>query len=173
VRNGKLATIIFIRDRNKRGQEVSGYIDYGARLKAGSWEALFERRAKLLPRPGDLSFYNWDTHVATANASPNFLVGGAAAGHVPMRCSHGLLGVVLRAVQRAAAVLAVAWMWGMNGCGLGCDGCGRWAQAVAAGNRCTAHAACWCTLHPQGPGGAGWSGNTWCMCRLFVPYTAA
>lgn len=31
VRNGKLTTIVFIRDRNKKGQEVSGYIDYGQR----------------------------------------------------------------------------------------------------------------------------------------------
>jgi hypothetical protein len=31
VRNGKLTTIVFIRDKNKRGQEVSGYIDYGQR----------------------------------------------------------------------------------------------------------------------------------------------
>ena len=32
-RNGKMTTIIFIRDRNQRGQEVSGYIDYAHRLK--------------------------------------------------------------------------------------------------------------------------------------------
>ncbi len=82
VRNGKLATIVFIRDRNARGQEVSGYIDYGARLRGANWEAIFERKARLLPRPGDLSFYNWDTNTATSNASPNFLVGlsGNAGG---------------------------------------------------------------------------------------------
>merc|ERR1711924_392825 len=33
VRNGKLSTIIFIRDKNAKGQEISGYIDYGHRLK--------------------------------------------------------------------------------------------------------------------------------------------
>ena len=34
VRNGKLSTIIFIRDViDKKGHEVSGYIDYGHRLK--------------------------------------------------------------------------------------------------------------------------------------------
>lgn len=32
-RTGKMTTIIFIRDRNQRGQEVSGYIDYAHRLK--------------------------------------------------------------------------------------------------------------------------------------------
>lgn len=31
VRNGKLTTIIFIRDKNAKGQEISGYIDYGHR----------------------------------------------------------------------------------------------------------------------------------------------
>ena len=31
VRNGKLTTIVFIRDKNAKGQEVSGYIDYGHR----------------------------------------------------------------------------------------------------------------------------------------------
>ena len=35
-RNGKMTTIIFIRDRNQRGQEVSGYIDYSHRLKVQS-----------------------------------------------------------------------------------------------------------------------------------------
>ncbi len=34
VRNGKLTTIIFIRDKNVKGQEVSGYIDYGHRQVA-------------------------------------------------------------------------------------------------------------------------------------------
>ena len=33
VRDGKLACIIFIRDKNHAGQEISGYIDYGHRLK--------------------------------------------------------------------------------------------------------------------------------------------
>jgi Domain of unknown function (DUF4464) len=74
VRNGKLSTIIFIRDKNARGQEVSGYIDFGHRLKTDSWDPIFEGRVKLLPRPSDLSFYNWDTATATCNASPNFAV---------------------------------------------------------------------------------------------------
>ena len=35
VRNGKLTTIVFLRDRNGKGQEVSGYVDYAHRLKVG------------------------------------------------------------------------------------------------------------------------------------------
>jgi len=74
VRNGKLTTIIFIRDKNSKGQEVSGYIDYAHRLKTDSWEAIFEGRVKLAPRPSDLSYFNWDTGVTTSNPSPIFNV---------------------------------------------------------------------------------------------------
>ncbi|KAL3159100.1 hypothetical protein ABBQ32_011097 [Trebouxia sp. C0010 RCD-2024] len=74
VRNGKLTTIIFIRDTNAKGQEISGYIDYGHRLKAEQMEAVFERKKRLLPRSTDLSFYNWDSQVSTSNATANFQV---------------------------------------------------------------------------------------------------
>merc|ERR1711953_1015600 len=74
VRNGKLSTIIFIRDKNAKGQEISGYIDYGNRLKIENFEPYFERKKRLLPKPSDLSFYNWDTQSATHNESPNFQI---------------------------------------------------------------------------------------------------
>mmetsp|Transcript_34513 Transcript_34513/g.77989 ORF Transcript_34513/g.77989 Transcript_34513/m.77989 type:complete len:234 (+) Transcript_34513:79-780(+) len=74
VRNGKLSTIIFIRDRNSKGHEISGYIDYGHRLKTENFGPYFERKKKLLPRPSDLSFYNWDTQNSTYNESPNFQI---------------------------------------------------------------------------------------------------
>ena len=41
VRNGKLTSIIFIRDRNQLGQEISGYIDYAHRLKVDDNFALY------------------------------------------------------------------------------------------------------------------------------------
>lgn len=47
VRNGKLLTIIFLRDMNSKGQEVSGYIDFAHRLKLQPWEPIFEGREKL------------------------------------------------------------------------------------------------------------------------------
>ena len=72
VRNGKLTTIIFIRDKNSKGQEVSGYIDFAHRLKTENFEPYFERKKKLMPRPSDLSFYNWETQTSTSNATPNF-----------------------------------------------------------------------------------------------------
>ena len=74
VRNGKLTTIIFIRDKNPKGQEVSGYIDFAHRLKTENFEPYFERKKKLMPRPSDLSFYNWETQTSTSNATPNFHV---------------------------------------------------------------------------------------------------
>ena len=46
-------TIIFIRDKNARGQEISGYIDYAYRLKAEDFEPYFAGRKQLLPQPSD------------------------------------------------------------------------------------------------------------------------
>ncbi|GAQ81724.1 hypothetical protein KFL_000890130 [Klebsormidium nitens] len=74
VRSGKLATIIFVRDVNSKGQEVSAYIDYAQRLKTEDLDPVFECKKKLLPRPSDLSFYNWETQTSTSNATPNFQV---------------------------------------------------------------------------------------------------
>jgi hypothetical protein len=75
VREGRLAVIIFIRDYNAKQQEVSGYIDYGHRLKTEkNFDQYFSRKAKLLPKPTDLSYYNWDTQTLKSNSSPNFEV---------------------------------------------------------------------------------------------------
>eukprot|EP00495_Collosphaeridae_sp_1-RS-2012_P001633 TRINITY_DN154_c0_g1_i1.p1 TRINITY_DN154_c0_g1~~TRINITY_DN154_c0_g1_i1.p1 ORF type:complete len:165 (+),score=33.20 TRINITY_DN154_c0_g1_i1:310-804(+) len=74
VRNGKLTTIIFIRTTNSRGQEISGYIDYAYRLETEDFEPYFRRKKRLLPKPADLSYYNWETQTATSNPTPNFQV---------------------------------------------------------------------------------------------------
>ncbi|XP_056659211.1 cilia- and flagella-associated protein 299 isoform X2 [Monodelphis domestica] len=55
-RTGKVTSIIFIRDRNAHGQELSGYIDYAHRLKMEDFEVYFTGKRKLLPRPTDLRF---------------------------------------------------------------------------------------------------------------------
>ncbi|KAJ3043422.1 hypothetical protein HDV00_005120 [Rhizophlyctis rosea] len=73
-RNGKLTTIIFIRTLNQKTQEISGYIDYAHRLKAENFEPYFSHSKPLLPRPSDMSFYNWETQTCTSNATPNFQV---------------------------------------------------------------------------------------------------
>ncbi|CAG2218643.1 cilia- and flagella-associated protein 299-like [Mytilus galloprovincialis] len=73
-RSGKMTSIIFIRDKNARDQEISGYIDYAHRLKTEDFEPYFSGKKKLLPRPSDLSFYNWETQTSTSNPTPNYLV---------------------------------------------------------------------------------------------------
>ncbi|KAM4855002.1 cilia- and flagella-associated protein 299 [Thomomys bottae] len=73
-RNGKVSSVIFIRDRNSHGQEVSGYIDYAHRLKNEDFEVYFSGKKRLLPRTTDLSFYNWDSHVVACNSSSNYQV---------------------------------------------------------------------------------------------------
>lgn len=56
-RSGKMTSIIFIRDKNSRGQEISGYIDYAHRLKSEDFEPYFSGKKKLLPRPSDLRYF--------------------------------------------------------------------------------------------------------------------
>ncbi|XP_061440777.1 cilia- and flagella-associated protein 299 isoform X2 [Rhineura floridana] len=73
-RSGKMSSIIFIRDRNARGQEVSAYIDYAHRLKVDEFEVYFNGKKKLFPRRTDLSFYNWDRNICCLNSSPNYQV---------------------------------------------------------------------------------------------------
>ncbi|XP_048457885.1 cilia- and flagella-associated protein 299 isoform X2 [Rhincodon typus] len=53
-RSGRMASIIFIRDYNSHGQEISGYIDYSHRLKIEQFEGYFSGKKKLLPRSTDL-----------------------------------------------------------------------------------------------------------------------
>lgn len=86
VRSGKLSVtkqdnylayckcIIFIRDKNKKGQEISGYIDYAHRLKSENFEQYFSKKKRLLPKQSDLSFYNWETQTPSANSTSNFQI---------------------------------------------------------------------------------------------------
>lgn len=73
-RSGKMTSIIFIRDKNARGQEISGYIDFAHRLKTEDFEPYFSGKKRLLPKPSDLSFYNWETQTSTSTATPNYHV---------------------------------------------------------------------------------------------------
>ena len=74
VRSGKLVTIVFIRDKNSKGQEISGYIDFAHRLQTENLEVIFNGKKRLLPKPSDLSFYNWETQTSTSSPTPNFQV---------------------------------------------------------------------------------------------------
>ena len=73
VREGRLATIIFVRVHNSRGQECSAFIDYGERLEAGGMDAAFAG-SKLQPGSDDLSYYNWTTRTARVTESSSFEV---------------------------------------------------------------------------------------------------
>ena len=74
VRSGKLTSVVFIRDTNATGQEISGYIDYAHRLKTEDFTPYFEGTKRLLPKPADLSYYNWESLICVSNATPNFQV---------------------------------------------------------------------------------------------------
>lgn len=53
---------------------MSAYIDFAQRLKTEDLDPVFDCKKKLMPRPSDLSFYNWETQTSTSNATPNFQV---------------------------------------------------------------------------------------------------
>ncbi|CAF3132456.1 unnamed protein product [Rotaria socialis] len=86
-RTTRLLTIIFIRDRNNVGHEISGYIDYASRLKLDDFTQFFIGQNKLVPLTTDLSFYNWDTHMSTSNDSNNFHLLPDVNG-IRFRCQH-------------------------------------------------------------------------------------
>lgn len=74
LRTGKLTTILFLRDKNNKGQEVSGYIDLAHRMRNEDFVPIFDRRRRLLPKPTDLSYYNWETQLSTSNSTPHYQV---------------------------------------------------------------------------------------------------
>ncbi|GBN71873.1 Uncharacterized protein C4orf22 [Araneus ventricosus] len=71
---GCLATIIFIRDVNEKGEEVSAYIDFRHRLRTENWRSYFRGEKKITPSESDLSFYNWVKGTSYHTSSANFEV---------------------------------------------------------------------------------------------------
>ena len=69
-----MTSIIFVRTTNAKGQQVSAYIDYAHRLKTEDFGPYFAGEKKLMPKPTDLSYYNWETQASTHNSTPNFQV---------------------------------------------------------------------------------------------------
>ena len=65
---------MFIRDKNPKGQEISGYVDYAHRLKTEEFDGYLSGKKKLLPKASDLSFYNWENQMITSNNTPNYQV---------------------------------------------------------------------------------------------------
>lgn len=64
-------------------------------------EPYFERKKRLMPRPTDLSFYNWETQMSTSNPTPNFQVwrGGGGRGASSTQ-------------QEEAKAVCPPWGWG-------------------------------------------------------------
>jgi hypothetical protein len=75
-RTGYESCIIFLRDVNKKGQEISGYIDFKARLdkEQATWLDYYTGKKKLSPTPQDLCFYNWATFYCSCNSSENYAI---------------------------------------------------------------------------------------------------
>ncbi|XP_077378745.1 cilia- and flagella-associated protein 299 [Festucalex cinctus] len=71
-RTGKMTSLIFIRDVNAAGQEVSGYIDYAHRLQTRDFAPYFSGRKKLVPGPRDLCYYNWTNQMSASTCSSNY-----------------------------------------------------------------------------------------------------
>ena len=69
-----MTTIIFLRDFNAKGQEISGYIDLAHRMRTEDFVPIFYRRKRLLPKPSDLSYFNWETQLSTSNSTPHYQV---------------------------------------------------------------------------------------------------
>ena len=74
ARNGRKSTIIFIRYKEAKGKETSAYIDYRERLKNDDMELVFKGQKDLIPRPTDLSYYNWTLQKVMSNDSTFFRV---------------------------------------------------------------------------------------------------
>ncbi|CAF1492219.1 unnamed protein product, partial [Didymodactylos carnosus] len=87
-RTTKLLTIIFIRDKNSVGREISAYIDFAHRLKLEDFTGFFTGDKKLVPLSSDLSYYNWDTHACTTNDTNNFSLLANAVSGIRFRCTH-------------------------------------------------------------------------------------
>jgi hypothetical protein len=68
------STIIFVRYKEQSGKEASAYIDYRDRLKNDNIEEIFNGKKDLVPRPTDLSYYNWTLQKVYSNDSTFFRV---------------------------------------------------------------------------------------------------
>jgi len=73
-RTGKMASIIMVRDYNKKDKEVSGYIDYADRLRTEDMKLVFHGEKKFLPKKGDLSYMTWTNMKTYTKNSPNYEV---------------------------------------------------------------------------------------------------
>lgn len=89
--------------------QVSGYIDYAQRLAADpSAEGYFSRTRRMLPRPSDLSYYNWETQLSTSNPTPTWQV---CLAHHARPCACGITGCASRALLHYFHNTTLCWWW--------------------------------------------------------------
>jgi hypothetical protein len=74
LRNGRMTTILFIRDQKPGKNEISGYIDLAHRMKTEDFRNIFMGKKFIVPKASDLSYYNWDSQLCYLCDSPNFRV---------------------------------------------------------------------------------------------------
>ena len=55
-------------------QEISGYIDLAHRMRSEDFAPIFDMKKRLLPKPSDLSYFNWETQLSTSNSTPLYQV---------------------------------------------------------------------------------------------------
>ena len=86
----------------KKGHKVSGYIDYGHRLKTEDFEEYFDRKRKLPPKPADLSYYNWKIQTLSYKNSSTFqVIADNELGSFSVLCSCSFFLLLFFLLQRA------------------------------------------------------------------------
>lgn len=63
-----------IEQSSEKKKEISGYIDLAQRFQTEDFRPYFDGKKLLLPRNGDLSYYNWKAQNPTVSDSRNFRV---------------------------------------------------------------------------------------------------
>lgn len=43
-------------------------------MRTEDFVPIFDRRKRLLPKPSDLSYFNWETQLSTSNSTPHYQV---------------------------------------------------------------------------------------------------
>ncbi|EDW03897.1 cilia- and flagella-associated protein 299 [Drosophila grimshawi] len=100
--NKQISTIIFLLMRSAKGLEISGFIDLEHSLRESryktsghyvNWPAIFEGKARLMPRPHHLSYFDWKKNMVRCNNTPNFQVisGGVHSLLMMHRADHKII----------------------------------------------------------------------------------
>ncbi|XP_023170758.2 cilia- and flagella-associated protein 299 [Drosophila hydei] len=90
----QISTIVFLIMRSKKGLNISGYIDLEQSMRESrfkdsehyvNWPAIFEGKAKLMPRPNNLSYFDWHLNKMYCTDSDNYSVVTSGAHSLLMK----------------------------------------------------------------------------------------